>query len=95
MRGRDRRGWCEVLGACVLVALTACRTPKTPKTPEPPPPTTTATPLPAPNSTPTVRAMPVRTTPATSLYDRTPGVLQEEKRPPGRTPASLPTPRPQ
>ena len=99
MRGWIRRGWRTGLAACALVAFAACRTAPA-KAGQPPPtltptlpPTPTATPLLVPSPTPTIRGMPVDTTPATSIYDRTPGVLHEEKGKPLRRAKKTPTPR--
>ena len=87
----DRQSWPSAVAGCVLLALAACHT--TPKTPEPAPATPTATASPSPSPTPTLRAMPVETTPAPSIYDRTPGVLHEEKgRPAGAVATRTPQP---
>lgn len=102
MRGWIRRGWLAGLAAWALVALAACRTapartgqpPATPTVTPTLSPTPTATPLLSPSPTPTVRGMPVDTTPAPSIYDRTPGVLHEEKGKPLKPAATnTPTPR--
>lgn len=97
MRGWIRRGWLAGVAAWALVAFAACRTaPAKAGEPSPTPtlsPTLTVTPLLAPSPTPTIRGMPVDTTPATSIYDRTPGVLHEEKGKPLK-PAATKTPTP-
>ena len=53
--------------------------------PSPETPTATAVPARSPTPTPTIAGLPVERTPASSIYDRTPGVLQEQSgKPPWR-----------
>lgn len=100
MAGMKKTGG-ALIAVIGLLAVENCQTTKTivarlvTPTPVPSAPAPPATPRPAtppsPTRTPTVAAMPVITASAPSVYDRTPGVLTEEKAPAAR-PMTTPTP---
>jgi hypothetical protein len=93
-----------LLAASALLTTEACRsvrrapppspTPVPTATPTPAPsPTATVTPTPPPGGTATPSPLPLDTTPALSIYERTPGVLHEEKGKPPSPVAVTRTPR--